>query len=657
MRRTTFLVACIGILAALGSLGWVLLGDQEPGDDLQFGQLDRRGDTRGPDLQTALRPERGGVYTGVVVDGEGTPVAGASVLLVALDTGDAGADLEPADPTAPAPFDPTKVAVIDYKAAGEGRTDAAGRFRVAADGAAAVGHVVAWSQGFMPRIVDVGGRTSDITIVVQAGGRVIGKVIDKETGRPISGADVAVYLQNKASVPGVGGDPGVPVPLEPLAVLQRFVARVLGPRVWGVRWEGDDALHVKTDRDGRFEFGPVGDTVQIEFVVTHSDYMWTDMDLKDDRVRRTVVGPGETVERTFQLERGNFIEGRVVDDQGNGLPDVAVEVEHVVQRAQHWWYRNKRRVSTTRSDGSFRVSGLSHGDYVVVLRHPSFGTEHHGSIPENATGLQFVVRPVGGLSGVVEGLDRPAPGARVEVQLEEVDPKGQVTGRHSRRFHLDLAGAFQWPDLVPRKYVLQVRSGERSSLPMDVEIESHRVTAVTVILGGGGTVELTVTDAAGRRVDPAAVTLTQVGEGGSSRPYGQYVSRAGVVRAEGIRPGTYRAEVTSPQFIPVKVEPFQVEERGVTRPPPVTLARWAFLRIAEFKDRRRVRSLPRVELRHGDGAWTRAPAASGPTSIAIRVHPGAVGVRVVTEAEGTVLWEQTYQVADGGHQDVEVVLE
>jgi hypothetical protein len=32
-------------------------------------------------------------------------------------------------------------------------------------------------------------------------------------------------------------------------------------------------------------------------------------------------------------------------------------------------------------------------------------------------------------------------------------------------------------------------------------------------------------------------------------------------------------------------------------------------------------------------------------------------VRVVSDADGSVLWERTYQVADGGHQDVEVVLE
>jgi hypothetical protein len=480
-------------------------------------------------------------------------------------------------------------------------------------------------------------------------------VLDDETGKPVAGADVAIYLQNKATAPEMGNQ-GVPVPhapKEPLAELQDFVAKELGESVWGIRWQGDSALHVRTDSSGRFRFGPIGPSVQLEFVITHPDYAWMEHDLKDGRITRTVVPAGTTVERTFRLAKGKWIAGKVVDEQQQGVADVVVEVEHVVQMYQPWFYRDHKRVARTQADGSFRVAGLSHGPYVVNLRHASFGTENISAVPENSDGLLWSVRSVGSLEGAVEGLPGSAGGVRVEAILERTSTEG-ASDHESRFLRLDARGRFTWEDLKPGRYVAWVRAGTSSSVPQDVEIRSHEVAQVAFSLGGGGTIALSVVDAAGRAVDPAHVSVVEV-RPGAERGLGQFVTRGGRLVAEGIRPGTYRLDVSSPGYQPWKGATFSVAEGRTTPMEPVVLRKTGFVKIARYgrADRRPHTGTVITSLKVGDGPFQRQNLA-GPTTMGIPVAPGPVTVRA--EGSDGTSFEETFTVGDGETREVEVLL-
>jgi hypothetical protein len=641
-QRWILTVAALGALVGVVVLAWVLAGRHAPEPERLPEVI-----TRGPastDAPTVRGdpPPKGGVYAGTVVDAQGAPIADAKVLLVAQEGGDR---LPETAASTPEEWDPSQVAVIGPRLAGEGTTDAQGRFQLAADARSQVAYVLAHGAGYVLSGVAVNRPRNDLRIVLQAGGEVVGTVVDGATGSPVAGADVAIAIQSRQSATR-------DAKAHPLAQLQLFVTQVLGQRVWGIPYRGDELLHVTTDQDGRFRFAPIGNEVQLEFVVTHADYAWTEQDpVEGNTRRRTVVEPGQTVERTFRLEKGNFIAGKVLDKQGMGVPDVRVQVEHVVQRAQHWWYRVRMRQAKTGPDGSFRVAGLSHGPYTVTLRHASFGSTVIDQVPENFGEFEWHVEAVGALAGTVEGLDRPTLGTKVEVILEAVDPKA-TSGGAKRWMTLDAKGGFEWTMIEPRPYNVWVRAGNRSSIPQEVVIRSGAVSPVTFVLGGGGMIELEVLDASGRRLDPASATLLRI-QGAQEQPIAQFVSRAGRVDADGISPGRYRLLVRSEGYIPRTTQPFDVDERSRLTLEPVTLPKQAMLKIVRFEISPRLRA-ERADLyvQEGDGPARLVQDHSGR---GIPVTPGRVTVRAVGRPSGS--FEKVLDVPDGATVPVEIRVE
>jgi hypothetical protein len=220
------------------------------------------------------------------------------------------------------------------------------------------------------------GRKHEIRL--SAAGWFKGLAVDAITREPVGNVDVSIYLQTVANRDRPGADAFAST--NAFSRFQSWVATELGPLVWGVQPRpGDSAMHVTTKPDGTFEFGPVMKEVQLEFVLTHPDYMWSHYDelvtLASDnenregrpplqRRLRTTVEPGRTVEKTFPLERGREVKGTVLDSTKKPIPDVDVALEHVVQAGQHLWYRFRQRHGRTDKDGRFHIAGLSHPPYV-----------------------------------------------------------------------------------------------------------------------------------------------------------------------------------------------------------------------------------------------------------------------------------------------------
>ncbi len=604
---------------------------------------------------------RGGVYAGIVQDAKGVPIPGATVLLVAFETGQhAGPGVVGTSPSAEG-FDFSQVARIGHETAAEGKADAEGRFRVAADADSAIRIVAAYRQGYMPDLFAVTGPREDLVLTLEEAGQFVGHVVDAETKRPVPGARVTIYLQQRAlkptSAPGSfeGGAPES-VALSPFAIAQRWVVEALGQRVWGLTSSGEPGFDVLTDADGDFRFGPVGDKVQLEFVVTHPDYMWTDFDTQPDgETVRTVVRPGETVERTFALVKGHSITGRVVDaEDDKGVADVLVEIEHVNQSLQHWWYRVKKRTTRSGKDGRFRVGGLSDGPYVATLRPPTGGVEFIPGIPEDAKDVVWEIKHRGALRGRIDGLVQPK-GTEVAVILE-TPTQDTSEGRHSVfRAALDADARFTVPDLLPGWYEVWVQAAGQSSIPKRVRVEAHQTEPVVFELGGGGGLALRVLDSRGRVVDPAQVQLVRV-EGDADGPtLGSFVTRRGRLDAQAIAPGRYRLRVVATEFVPYASEPFEIVDAKTTDLGAIQLLQRAWLRIKEVVVADRPGTavgVVSISLREGEkGDFRPLPPLTGHP---VAIRPGSITVRA--ESSKGLSYEETFQVAEGETLPVAVEL-
>ncbi|MDA1193849.1 MAG: carboxypeptidase-like regulatory domain-containing protein [Planctomycetota bacterium] len=658
MQRLQTLAVALAALVGLAALLWILLGGQPPPEpvyDLREAPVRVAPD----DLHSAERPTSGGVYGGRVLTLEGVPIHGARVLLVAYQGGQpdvlaqgAGADPDPdALPDIPV--------VGGYDIGGEEATDADGRFRIAADGQSTITRVLAYHQGHFLSVVEVTRPREDLELRLQPAGRVIGRVVDDETGEPIPGALIDLYLQQKVDkVPDGIGTYGVvrrkTHETAWLATLGRFIGKTLGPRIWNVSDSTSEALKLRTDKNGRFEIGPLGDSVQLEFVITHTAYKWVDFDSKDGTTtpERLVVKPGETIEREFRLKRGLHVAGQVVDEEGKGVPDVFIKVQSISAYYRHWWYVHKWRFARTDADGRFRVDGLALGSQQIVFQHPTFH-EITEAVEAGTEDFLVVIERFGALQGRLDGIASAGERRRIRVMFEALDENYDGPRQIQRSELLDAGGTFLVSRLTPGKYRAWVTAGQESSQPIEVEIKALELTGAIFEVGTGGTLLLRVMDDRGGVVDPANGRLVSLAEG-RQRSLGSYVSREGEFSVEGIAPGRYLLEVSSSGRIPTASEPFEVSAGRVTNLGALTLRRFGFLRVGlPVNERGRPAKLAEdliIEVRTADGVWQRVYNVG--TDLA--VPPGAVTYRA---RSGALTFEETVEIVPGETREAPIVFE
>ncbi|MFM8387409.1 MAG: carboxypeptidase-like regulatory domain-containing protein [Planctomycetia bacterium] len=609
----------------------------------------------GPDAPT------GGTYWGIVVDSAGRPIEGARVLLVRYESG-TGVSVPRFRPDG-SDFDPARVVRIgDYHVSGETRSGPGGRFEVTAGTPRdEVRVVVAWTEEHAPAYTFTASPKDEVRVVLQAGGRLKGTVVDPR-GQPVAGALVEVYLQQPAPR-ALAPEPGKPVMAVPgevrrlsaAATLGDFIGRVVGPRVYGIEPTDQVALRMATKPDGTFHVGPVDDSVQLEVVITHPDYMWTDFD-EDDKgfVQRPVLRPGEVLERTYALREGHWIAGRVVGDDRAQTPiaGVVISVRSIPSYKKHPYYDSKPRMAITDTDGSFRVAGLSHAPFMADLHHASFGHEFQGQVPADTRNLLWVVRSRGGILGTVRGLDERPPGGRVRLVLEPMEAGRPVGARATVEAMLTPDDTFLLEKVDPGTYRGTLRAGSRAAQPVVFTVEPRSVARVQFECGGGGAIEARASDAQGRIVDPVTGSLRRLAEGEEPSPVEDMVSRAGVMTAEGLPAGRYVLEVSAEGFLPSSSEPFEVRDGGLARVGPIVIQRPARLSVGSVRDAAgRMLQVP-IALEVGEGDEPPKPVLVLRGDI--RVRPGRVRVRARDPQDRT--FEAELVLADGERHALEVVL-
>lgn len=609
------------------------------------------------------RPEpTGGVFGGIVVDAKGAPVKGADVFL-------AGKRNRVAKLPNPILSDDPKfelpdleVQQIDYETVARVTTGPDGRFRAAAGDSVVVALFAlesAHAPGLLASNPPGNGLAPgpDHTIVVADAGWLKGRVVDAVTKEPVAGADVALNLQTRTSQ---GDKPG-PEPWTErngFAAFQGYVSRELAPLVWqAVPIQGDPSVHRYTQSDGAFTFGPVMSEVQIDVVVSHPDYAWTDSDpevtYREDnetrkegqkplsRKRRLVVPPGQTVERTWELVKGREVKGRVEDNLGHPIPDVLVQLSHIAQYAQHPWYRDHTRNARTDSDGRFRIAGLSYPPYALHMDHPSFGVADFSGV-EADSDKTYKIEQAGWISGEVSGgtIDRPLYEA-----ILTLDPYSGLVQR--ARLHVTVKdGRFEAKNVPPGRYAASLVAGPWISAPTDVAVESGKPSSYVARLQSGGTVSISAVDSHGAVIDPFSADLEVVGtDGRSLRGAGAAIGRKGTAVATSLAAGRYRARLHAPWYAETLTEPFDVAGDKTTALGPFTLRKYGWIRIQSVKDARG--QLPqdvRIELAIAQGGADYAPVRTGDAGL-VPVTAGTVKLKA--EASDGRRFEQTYEVGEG----------
>lgn len=608
----------------------------------------------------------GGTYGGRVLDEEtGKPVRDADVLLVAID-GDAKVTVDTVDAQGNA--DPMDIPVFgDFRTAARTRTDADGSFTVAAGNARVVA-LVAYERAHAPGLLAHTKQQPlapgpDHVVKISAAGWLKGHVEDAVTKKGIAGADVGIYFQSMANQDRAG-----PTPFSAsnsFARFQTYVARTLGPMVWGIQApQGDNGFHVGTDANGTFVFGPIMKEVQVWFIVSHPDYMWTEDDpdvflpgdVRDGkpvaRKQRMMIPPGKTVERTFSLVKGKEIAGTVVDGEGKPLDGVQIFLDHVAQYYQHPWYRDHSRNTRTDAKGRFRVAGLSYPPYNLRLVHPAFDTEYVSGVQEGSDVLYKFDVAGGWATVTVEGgpvsTERPTFAARAV--LEPAERKGArreqtVTVRD---------GTFELDKIKPGRYDLFVVTGTKISDTARIEVSGSNGVKALVRLQEGGGVRVPVRSSDGQAVDPASVELDVISaEGAIQRRAALLVSRAGLASADSLLSGRYRARAKAPGYVSAQSDEFDVGIGSTTTLPAIVLQRQGYLRVTVGtpEDGRPITGDLTMSVAQGGGEFV--PVKTLQAGL-LPVLPGSVMLKV--ESSDGRSFRQTVDVAEGQTLPVEIKL-
>jgi hypothetical protein len=413
------------------------------------------------------------VVEGTVVGPRGAPLANALVL-----ARPAGADRERAEAV---------------------RTDAAGRFRLAADGAA-VRDLRVESPGLAPATLRRVRGGTPLRIALGKGLALDGVVREARTGEPVADARVEAREQ--------GGD-----------------------RFWAPSQPKAGLVEARSDARGRFRLEGLG----------HGIYTVTGRSRERGRALRRAVVAGGRVD--LMLVAGGTLAGAVRGPDRKAVEGAVVRVEpeavHVPRREE------PIAAEATDARGWFELAGLEPGVYRLVVTHGDFA-------PAVVSGLSVAadaevptrvdLERGAAVSGRLVALpDRPLPGRISVHELDGEPAPAIVTDLSNTRIAGD--GRFRLPRLPRGSHSLMLMADGYATRSIDVNVGSQDVDLGDVALDPGLTIRGLVRDDADRPVAGSRLTAFQ------------WRGAEGLVRVEsqgdgsfvlgGLSPGQYRVTASA----------------------------------------------------------------------------------------------------------------
>jgi len=480
---------------------------------------------RGANEKLTLRLEPGRTVIAVVTDGEGTNpvlVPGADVVLA-----EAGLSSFPL----------------------RGRTGSEGTVSLGpiASGPATLGARAADFVGSalvaVPEVL-----SGPVRVPLTRGGAIVGEVADAR-GFPVDGASIEVvgsdsgglpiaetpalvgFRQNHFawSLPGPlplipAGELGVmPGPVPPIPKPGAPAALSLGAADFET--PASELLPWITNRGGHFSARPVTPG-RVRVIVRHPDYVEGSSEL-------LTVSPGAEARVKIVLLRGGSLEGRVLDDRGQPLSGVEVELSSA--RA------TRSETTTTASDGSFAFAAVP-AELTLSLSRPEDPSRvvlrKSLHLAEGARDKLELILPALRDPVRVLALDEDArPIELVEIVATSLEPTRPL---RLTRF-TDAEGALSFPDALGEnlRLVAEAPGYARCTQSVAAAPKELRLT-----LRRGVIVEGRVTAVRGRRVVAGAVvSASQAGVRKVSTSDGD-----GAYRLRDIAPGELHVRVEHPEF-------------------------------------------------------------------------------------------------------------
>ncbi|MBK6942910.1 MAG: carboxypeptidase regulatory-like domain-containing protein [Planctomycetes bacterium] len=428
--------------------------------------------------------------TGRVVDEAGRPVAGADVEALAFGIGRIGKG-------ASTTTDPSGKFTLVYK----GDSDLTDRLRVR-------------GKQHADAFVTLGskGGDSDVgTIVVESGGSVMGRVLDK-SGNPVAKATVSAYVKDRKS----GGSDGLFV-LGDLDQARTRTATTDPSGAWRIDGLPAGQVSVNADADG---YAP--ETV------------------RDVQIEKLKVTP----DLVLNLDKGLSISGVVLDASGRPLAGADVSVSReVIDLTEGGMGATFGRdlVRKTDANGRFAMEGLRDEGYTVNVRAPGFVDRSVERVVAGTADMRVSMKASGVVFGVVTDAVTKKPVTNYEVEpTNSMFGFGVMRGNALRVLHgaeaARIAGVAEEPglfaigDLTTESMTLGVKADGYAPMTMSgIATPSGQKSRMDFTLTPEITVSGIVRAPDGTPVEGAIVTIERVSddEGGFALPGG---GRARVAR-------------------------------------------------------------------------------------------------------------------------------
>jgi hypothetical protein len=284
----------------------------------------------------------------------------------------------------------------------------------------------------------------------------------------------------------------------------------------------------------------------------------------------------------FALAPGSALPGRAVDEYGNGIAGVRIEVNSLGKEPQS--------TASAESDGSgwFNLQGLAMVPYSLRATCKGYSDKTMPKVHVTAGQIQVVMEA----RGLVEGYVANAAGepvTRFELYLMRSRPNTEPHYLNNSRSFEDPRGYFRFDDLDPGDYLLESRAegyADSHSVVFAVVRGDTPSMQLRILMLKGGTLRGTVLDAEGRVVPGATVSLNPNNHVDSSisrifkqiaptderevmvrsSPDGQYV-------IEHVPPGTYQLSAEHKDFAPrVRNDIVVIDDsQGTNRPVDLAL--------------------------------------------------------------------------------------
>ncbi|MGE0454849.1 MAG: carboxypeptidase regulatory-like domain-containing protein [Vicinamibacteria bacterium] len=315
-----------------------------------------------------------------------------------------------------------------------------------------------------PRREGIVAPADGVELVVPAKGRISGRVVDAQSGGPVTDFDVS-------AVPDRGGSGGV-----------RIMMGIGGPG------GGRNSLRatVRSD-DGAFVLEDVAPGTWVVNVEAKG--------YQAARAAGIVVAEGKSVEGVqVRAIRGTLLRGRVLDARsGRGVPDVAVQAQPAGGGPGAVVMMDPFRGGgiATDADGAFEIEGLSAGKYVLTTQHPEYPEASLAvELAAGTTPAEIRLVPGGALGGsVLSETRQPLAGAGVSLV-----PAGEAGFRggpfeESKATVTDEAGRFRFDHLGAGRYRVAATLRDRSSAPAELVLQASETRDdVVLTLAAGATI-------------------------------------------------------------------------------------------------------------------------------------------------------------------------